>query len=226
MNDTPKPPYGYRIIGPSDRPLKEGDKFWISPNWVAACHCNACSQLSGHCRPIDPGEGNEIVPEDGFVGPWTRENRQESTTDGINWTVHTWGANTPVKEAVRICAEEGIPKKQILAFRRRKQPVAQSVASDDGWIKVSERLPEPFQPIWSATLDRTVRAHSTGFGEPDNLAKFEYTHWQPLTPPKPPKPELSAEELAWQKTTNHGLMGFATPRDAFSAGFKLGKEAK
>lgn len=184
--------YGFHVFTGSDcakfEPRLATDEFWSNEGrcWR---ECGDAGQnfytIFIYRRRIDPGPGWEIVPLDGEL-----EHLNEYTDDGKKWVQIRTHSPLSIGDYINRFAYRDKP---ILAVRRKSAPKVESVG---GWISVKDRLPELGQDVWVFLRGEVIQWQNTNSRYWD---KDAITHWQPFIKPAPPKPEPSADEVAFEK---------------------------
>ncbi len=150
-------------------------------------------------KPIDPGEGWELVP--------FKEVPEHERDEYIQEDFFRWG---PINNINGFTAEYWFNHhsiNKIIAIRRRKQP---TTTPTGGWISVGERLPEAYEPIWAFCPEKRTQqvVPFAGGCEAKSLSMFGFTHWQPMiipeppAPPEPPKPAAEVAFAEWYHAAN------------------------
>ncbi len=215
--------YGFQIIDTPElnakfAPIVPTDEFFDSErNKFASMGVNRARFLNGYTyrRRISVGEGFELVPLDEPI------NDAEATRArdlGKWYSPDSDWYFIKQHKTVRDYYEQYPEMDGILAFRRRKSP-------SSGWIKVETELPtdatknvallraDGCRPeVWTAGWIRF----------PSDYMESNYTHWQYLTLPEPPKPEKSAEELAFEKAVDQWKDGDFAPKQTYKHFFDAG----
>lgn len=183
--------YSYWVFTGSDcarfEPKLDSDEWLGNLEWLPS----KCSELMPNFiwrRRIDPGAGFELVPLDEL-----ESSDMDFTRNGTKWesnrhySIKHGRTVRGFLEGCRRCIDP------ILAFRRKSAPKVESV---DGWISVKDRLPELGQDVWVFLRGEVIQWQNTNSRYWD---KDAITHWQPFIKPAPPKPEPSADEVAFEK---------------------------
>lgn len=196
--------YGYMPCSKDDPMATE---FWcpVSQEWYRAAHREGVC-ISLDCglhwhKPVDPGEGWELVPEGAII----QEGDEFLTID------HLWSACQSTIGKKALVYPEGEPPliMSFFAFRRRKkvEPVKEtqpsSALSWDGkpinihptWVDVEDRFPNTGKNYLCQLTDGRISVY---VGQ--DIPKCpEVLRW--LDYPDPP-PALSAEERAFEEWWN------------------------